>query len=221
MNNLEQRAATHLSEQHLTEEQFSDFVLGLSTEAMDLHVEQCEACRAEALRVQDAVGMFAEAGREWSTLHPAMPAAEAARSIRRRSLWLSLRPAAGFAAAAAVVFGVTISAHRAPSEPAHIALNNTHEVVTPMVAAENKAATPHVSSPAQIPASAGIATVEASAPLSDVVTAPPVLTAPAAARERHASSDEVAQDNALMAAIDAEMSTPYTVADVSRPFHGQ
>lgn len=223
MNTNETLAATHLTESaHLTEEQFSDYVVGLSTEAMDLHVEQCAACRAEVLRVQDAVSMFAEAGREWSTLRPAaMPAAEAARSIRRRSMWLTLRPVAGFAVAAVAVFSVTFSTHRAPAATSPVALATPHEApalapVSPQIAASTRVPMPIRTAPT------GVAIVESAVPIAGTVAPESLISAPVTSRKQVTSDVEVAQDNALMAAIDAEIIAPYNVAaDVSRPFRGQ
>lgn len=224
MNTNQTLAATHLTENiHLTEEQFSDYIVGLSTEAMDLHVEQCSACRAEVLRVQDAVSMFAEAGREWSTVRPAaMPAAEAARSIRRRSMWITLRPVAGFAAAAVAIFTVTINAHRGPAATDHVAIATPHEVpITasvqgPAVISHSKIAAPAVlrSSP--------VAMMEPAPSIADTVAPETLVAAPSIRRGQGTSDAEVAQDNALMAAIDAEITAPYNVApDVSRPFREQ
>lgn len=183
----------HLTEDHLTEEQFADYVIGLSTEAMDLHVEQCAFCRAEVLGMQESIGTFASAGRAWSEMQPAPPA----QHFRRRALLVQMRPVAAFAAAAAVVFAVTFSTHRQADAPQHIAMTTS------------------------VPA------IPAPSPVVDVqpepVTATPVRrmghTAPAS---HAATSEELAQDNAMMAAINAEITAPFAVApDVGHSFTGQ
>ena len=192
-------AATHLTA-HLTEEQFADYVLGLSTEAMDLHIEQCAACRAEVLAVQDSIGTFASAGRAWSEAQPAQPA----HNFRRRALLIQMRPVAGFAAAAALVFGVTFSTHRnAPVETQRATVTTSAPAV-------------HTEDPVAVPAAqAAVASDLQPEQIQQAVQ-------PAPAVHHTSTPAELAQDNAMMAAIDAEINTPFAVSpDVGHAFINQ
>ncbi|MBS1815093.1 MAG: hypothetical protein JSS87_09495 [Acidobacteria bacterium] len=195
-------AATHLTA-HLTEDQFADYVLGLSTEAMDIHIQQCAACRAEVLAVQDSIGAFASAGRAWSEAQPPSPT----HNFRRRALLIQMRPVAGFAAAAAIVFGVTFSTHHnAQVEPQRATIPTT----TPAA---------HTLEPASEPTAQ--ASLAAFAPEAQPDQMEQIVQ-PASATHRPATPAELAQDNAMMAAIDAEINTPFAVSpDVGHAYISQ
>lgn len=185
-------AATHLTA-HLTEDQFADYTIGLSTPAMDLHIEQCATCRAEALAMQESIGAFATAGRAWSEQQPA----PSAQNFRRRALLVQMRPVAAFAAAAVVVFAVTFSTHHPEVAQQHTAVTAPAPILQP--------ATPVIADEAQ-PESI------AREPAHKIFHAAPA----------EVTAIEVAQDNAMMAAIDAEITAPFAVApDVGHAFNGQ
>jgi hypothetical protein len=87
---------------HLTDEQFTDLLLGTNPPSVREHLRSCEQCAQEAERVSGAISSFSTQSRLWAEYraasHPVM-----ARQPQRTFTWLHL-PHAWTAAAVAVVF---------------------------------------------------------------------------------------------------------------------
>jgi hypothetical protein len=56
---------------HLTDEQFTDLLLGTSPSSVRAHLKACPQCAEEAARVSGAIGSFAEQTRLWAERHAA------------------------------------------------------------------------------------------------------------------------------------------------------
>jgi len=52
--------------QHLSEDQISQWIMGERTVADEAHVRECAACRAEVDRLRDDFALFRESGDRWS-----------------------------------------------------------------------------------------------------------------------------------------------------------
>jgi hypothetical protein len=97
---------------HLTDEQFTDLLLGTNPPAVRAHLEVCQSCSQEADRVSAAIGSFQEQSQLWAERRAAV--AQPLRAIYRPPIfpWLH-RPLAWSAAAlvVAVTAGIGISRH--------------------------------------------------------------------------------------------------------------
>ena len=92
--------------QHLTDEQFTDLLLGLDDGTAAAHLNSCEHCCREMARVEETMGMLREASMDWSRQRVAeMPTPRAGFFER---LGLSFRPAAGMAMAAVLAVAVAV-----------------------------------------------------------------------------------------------------------------
>jgi hypothetical protein len=109
-DNLSSRAALpgidsdRLSAMHLTDEQFTELLLGATSPSISAHLKVCGQCSAEAERVSGAIGSFEEQSRLWAERETAArPRIQARRPAFAwfRPSWL--RPAPAWAAAAATV----------------------------------------------------------------------------------------------------------------------
>ena len=102
-------------EQHLTDEQFTDLLMGTRPSWVQTHLMECAECREEAERVSGAIGDFAEQSRLWAEQRVA---ARPVRVVEREPAlaWL-LHPqvwvAGAMAAALAVGIGMTLHTDRA------------------------------------------------------------------------------------------------------------
>ena len=91
---------------HLTDEQFTDLLLGLDDGTAAAHLNSCEHCRHEMARVEETMGMLREASMDWSRQRvAAMPTPQPGFCER---LGLSFRPAAGMAMAAVLAVAVAV-----------------------------------------------------------------------------------------------------------------
>lgn len=91
---------------HLTDEQFTDLLLGLDDGTAAAHLNSCEHCRHEMTRVEETMGMLREASMDWSRQRvAAMPTPQPGFFER---LGLSFRPAAGMAMAAVLAVAVAV-----------------------------------------------------------------------------------------------------------------
>ncbi|MGO4212743.1 hypothetical protein AB4Y89_07980 [Terriglobus sp. 2YAB30_2] len=91
---------------HLTDEQFTDLLLGLDDGTAAAHLNSCEHCRQEMTRVEETMGMLREASMDWSRQRVAeMPTPQPGFFER---LGLSFRPAAGMAMAAVLAIAVAV-----------------------------------------------------------------------------------------------------------------
>jgi hypothetical protein len=107
---------THLT--HLTDEQFSDLLLGANPPAVREHLKTCTQCSEEADRVSGAIGSFEQQTRLWAerraATQPSLAADRQAASAWFNLAWFN-RPQAWTAAAAlmiALAAGIGLS-HRA------------------------------------------------------------------------------------------------------------
>ncbi len=64
---------TQFAATHLTEEQFTDYILGMATGETEDHLLQCELCTAEAQTLQNSIAAYSKAGQRWSKDQPALP----------------------------------------------------------------------------------------------------------------------------------------------------
>jgi anti-sigma factor RsiW len=147
----------HPVTQHLTEEEFADYLLGLSSDATRTHLLECGACREEMESFGASLASFNQSSLAWSREQAAaqqmhIEVQTGARRAKPQFGWQ-----AGWAAAAALVFAVALLHGHAG--------HNT-------VASNQKA------------------------PVAAVAVTPV------------ADSSEIAEDNQMMAAIDAEISRP-------------
>lgn len=181
-------AATHLT-QHLTEEEFTDSLLGLATQQVEDHLASCPKCRTEADELKGSISSFTTASRLWAQNQPLVHP----RGLRMRAFWYSARPVAGVMAAAIAILGVAIPVGRAHQAdvPAELAMVHPPAV---RLAAELATETLSQSKPASVEA--------------------PVHSVPhhAIVHEQGAVSESLAQDNALMAAVDAEIEQPVSAS---------
>jgi hypothetical protein len=94
---------------HLTDEQFSDLLLGAGAPAVQAHLKACSQCAEEAERVSAAIGSFEQQSRLWAERRAA---SHSVLVPRRQSAfaWLHIptTPQAWTAAAAAVALAVGV-----------------------------------------------------------------------------------------------------------------
>jgi len=97
---------------HLTDEQFTDLLLGGSPSQVQTHLQECAQCREEADRVSGAIGDFSEQSRMWAERRAA---ARPMREVERQPAgsWL-LRPQAwaGAALTIALAAGIGMMLHK-------------------------------------------------------------------------------------------------------------
>lgn len=110
-------------ESHLTDEQFTDLLLGTNAPAVRQHLMVCAECSQEAERVSDSISSFSMQTRLWAERRAASHPMHV-RETHRTLTWLH-RPDAWTAAAVAVIFaagiGVSLRVDRARSVAAPIA----------------------------------------------------------------------------------------------------
>jgi hypothetical protein len=90
---------------HLTDEQFTELLLGGTSRSVSEHLKVCSQCSEEAERVSVAIGSFEQQSRLWAERETATHT----RIRARRSAYSWLGPAPAWAAAAAatvIVFGL-------------------------------------------------------------------------------------------------------------------
>ena len=104
---------------HLTDEQFTDLLLGTSPSPVQAHLKACPQCAAEAASVSGAIGSFAQQTRLWAERRAA---SQPVLVPQRQPVfeWLH-RPRAWTAAALAIALaagiGVSVRNNHASSEP--------------------------------------------------------------------------------------------------------
>ena len=182
---------------HLSDEQFTELLMGGSTARVQAHLAECAECRAEAERVGGAIGDFSEQSRLWAERRAAAralrTAEQTARTERgsvlawlvRPQSWLARPQAwAGAALAIALAVGIGVTMERAHSRTAQSDAAKTQAGV----AAARVEATAVQAQAAK--AQAGATLVQAKAEVQ----------AEAAVR-----SATLKADNALLSAIDGEL----------------
>jgi hypothetical protein len=126
-----ERNFDHLT--HLTDEQFSDLLLGTNPSSVQQHLKTCSACAEEADRVAGAIGSFDRQTRLWAerraaTLPILVPS-------RPSSLAWMVRPQAWTAVALTIVFaaavGISGNNHHPSPAPAQIAQSQPSAEVSP------------------------------------------------------------------------------------------
>lgn len=116
-------AAGQANTPHLTDDQFTDLLLGAVPPDVAAHLAVCARCEQEAAQVSGAIGSFEQQSRlwaerrAWSTpLHSAVPAP--LRTRMQAGLRLPRASSAWYAAAASLVLALGIGlAHRAAPGP--------------------------------------------------------------------------------------------------------
>lgn len=99
---------------HLSEEALNDFLIGLGTTEIDVHLARCAECREKVEGFQAEVLLFNEASLAWSHAQPSRVAPVLAPEPRFRPAWATL----SFAAIAALLVAVAIPVwHRTHREP--------------------------------------------------------------------------------------------------------
>jgi len=97
---------------HLTDEQFTDLLLGTVPPVVAAHLEACSICKEEAAQVSTAIGSFEAESRLWAERRAATrPAIEPTRRPVWSGSWLP-RPASLAAAVAVVVVAAFGISHR-------------------------------------------------------------------------------------------------------------
>ena len=98
---------------HLTDEQFTDLLLGTSPAAVTAHLSACPQCAQEAQRVSGAIGSFAQQSRLWAERRAASLPVRGCES-RPAFPWLHIPTnqqawtAAGLAVALALGIGISL-----------------------------------------------------------------------------------------------------------------
>jgi hypothetical protein len=118
---------------HLTDEQFSELLLGAKPAPVQAHLGACAECAAEAERVAGAIGSFEQQTRLWAERRAAaLPVLVAGQ---RPSLLWPFRPQAWAAAAAAIALAASVSltahTHRSQPAPVQVAEMQPAAAVTP------------------------------------------------------------------------------------------
>jgi hypothetical protein len=123
-------------EVHLTDEQFTNLLLGAEPAGVQAHLKACAQCREEAERVSGAIGDFAEQSLLWAEQRVARPVRVAERGPALA--WL-LRPQAWVAGAmaTALAIGIGMTLHRDHARPVQQAMVTTQSEPT-KVPAETK-----------------------------------------------------------------------------------
>lgn len=118
--------------QHLTDEQFTDLLLGASPASVQAHLRSCAQCAAEAERVSAAIGSFQQQSRLWAERRAATLPAVQPKSAP--AFW-PLRPQAWAAAALVLAiaagFGVAVREHHAHGAKVEVATNQSAPQVAP------------------------------------------------------------------------------------------
>ena len=94
---------------HLSEEEFTERLLGMESAAAEKHLAECGACREEMARVGAALGMYREAAVEWSASRPAPVRLGVRAAARAKNSWM---PVAGWAVAAGLVVAIGVPVMR-------------------------------------------------------------------------------------------------------------
>jgi hypothetical protein len=175
---------------HLSDEQFTELLMGGSPARVQAHLQECAECRAEAERVGGAIGDFSEQSRLWAErrtsawpLRTAEHESVLAWLVRRQS-WL-VRPQAwaGAALAIALAVGIGVTMEREHSRTTQADAAKTQ---AGMAAARVEATTVQAEAKAQ----AGATMVQAKAAVqAEAAVQPATLKA----------------DNELLSAIDGEL----------------
>jgi hypothetical protein len=127
-------------EVHLTDEQFTELLMGAGVASVQAHLKACAQCREEAERVSGAVGDFAEQSLLWAERRVAeLPV----RETEREPTWAwLLRPQAWAigAMATALAIGIGVTLHREQARPVQHAIVTVQRDATKTQAqAETKA----------------------------------------------------------------------------------
>lgn len=105
---------------HLTNDEISAVVAGASTIESASHLEACTSCRSEAERLEQALGHFRGAVRDWGAVEYREP-----KAVQPR---MRLRPGLVYACVVAVILIVAVIGVRRPSQS-----NNTFESDTKLL----------------------------------------------------------------------------------------
>jgi len=98
---------------HLTDEQFTDLLLGTIPPGVIAHLESCAHCAEEAQRVSGAIGSFAQQSRVWAESRiAARPSQTPARPVSLSWLRAPIPPVAWIAATLLLGAGLSLT-HRA------------------------------------------------------------------------------------------------------------
>ena len=110
-------------ELHLTDEQFTNLLLGAEPAGVQAHLMECAACREESERVSGAIGDFAEQSLLWAERRAATQPVRLAER-QPASAWL-LHPQAWVAGslATALAVGIGMTMHRDHTQPVQQAVS--------------------------------------------------------------------------------------------------
>ena len=119
---MENHRDNHLT--HLTDEQFTDLLLGTSPAAVTAHLSACPQCAQEAQRVSGAIGSFAQQSRLWAERRAAAAPPLHARDWQPAFPWLHIPTspqawaASGSPVALALGIGISLRGITAPGAAA-------------------------------------------------------------------------------------------------------
>jgi predicted anti-sigma-YlaC factor YlaD len=144
-------------QRHLTDEQFTELLMGSRPAWVQAHLVECSACREEAERVSGAIGDFAEQSLLWAEQRAV---ARPMRVAEREPAWAwLLRPQAWAVGAMAIALavGIGMTMHRDHTQPVQQAT-----ATAPADATKTQVATVQpVAAKVQAEAKAGRATLKA------------------------------------------------------------
>jgi len=104
----------HLLENHLSDEQFTDLLLGTIPPSVTAHLDACQPCAQEAQRVSGAIGSFEQQSRLWAERRAATRPVQAP-ATQPLLAWLRAGSTAWYATAAALILATVVGlgiAHR-------------------------------------------------------------------------------------------------------------
>jgi predicted anti-sigma-YlaC factor YlaD len=175
---------------HLSDEQFTELLMGGSPARVQAHLAECAECRAEAERVGGAIGDFSAQSRlwaeRWAAARALRTAAQTPRAERASVLAWLVRPQAWAGAALAIALAVGIG----------VTIEREHSRTTQADAAKTQAGV----AAARVEAT----TVQAQAAKAQA-GATMVQTKAAVQAEAAVQSATLKADNALLSAIDGEL----------------
>ena len=107
-NQIHDFRTAHLAGAHLTDEQFTDLLLGTIPASVTAHLQACPECAEEAQRVSGAIGSFSQQSRLWAERRASASRAASTSPAHQPVLpWFGI-PATWSVAAAVLAFATLV-----------------------------------------------------------------------------------------------------------------